>query len=394
MRSSSNDARRPSARRDAAKARPRGLSRALLCAAVAYAGCAKDEVLRDTVAEATCGNGVVEPGEACDVDAPGCVQCVVAPNWSCDDGGCAQVCGDGVIDGAGGGACASPRRERDCDVSGWWAARETDYTRDSVLGGTQTSSTWYALHLEQAGDDFHVVDEIECGIHVTGSAVVDDTPGTLRALMYANRMDAKSPHGARHGTSKPASSGCAITLDRWYKVRGVDESFLPADFSANPTLGALPALPFVNNIVTDTSTPPGSVDQDSDGIPGVAFGINAFVVTGVRNAAQRDWKEFSTPAGTSVPAGALELTVPGAFDLQENVLRVTGCGNGCALIGSAAHAASDLKGRLTLSFLGKSLGGARVSRVVGRAPREDLQSDLTTCANVRLVLPHDGSTPR
>lgn len=366
----------------------------LLCAAAACAACAHDSVEPDTTSDSDCGNGVVEPGEACDVDSPGCQACVVVPNWTCDADGCAQVCGDGVVDANGGSGCEKPRREADCDVSGWWAARETDYTRDSVLGGIQTSSTWYALHLEQSGDDFHVVDQIECGIHVTGSAVVDDTPGTLRALMYANRMDAQSAHGARHGTAKPASGGCALTLDRWYKVRGADASFLPADFASSPALASLPPLPSVDNIVTDTSTPAGSVDQDGDGIPGAAFGINAFVVIGVRNAAQRDWKEYATLSGTSFPAGALELSVPGAFDLQENVLRVSGCGSGCALVGSQAHAASDLKGRLTLSYLGRTLSGPRVLRVIARTPREDLQSDLTTCANVRLVLPHDGSTPQ
>jgi hypothetical protein len=144
--------------------------------------------------------------------------------------------------------------------------------------------------------------------------------------------------------------------------------------------------------VTSTEVPDGATDPDGDGIPGLAFAITGFV-NGTRDAAQRDWKEFATPAGASVQAGALELAIPGAFDLQENVLRVSGCGTGCALIASAAHAASDLHGRLSLAFVGKTLGSERVSRVVGGKPRGDLQTDLTTCANVRLVLPHDGASP-
>jgi hypothetical protein len=361
-----------------------------LATSLAPAACASDEVLLDTGADSECGNGKLEPGEACDVESDGCQGCVVVPNWSCDASGCTQLCGDGVL--ANGGSCDAPKRDTDCDLTGYWAARETDYTRDSVLGSIQTSSTWYLYRLEQTGDDFRIVEEIECGTHVTGSAVVDSTPGTLRGLIYANRQDAVSPHGARHGTSKKASGGCAVTLDRRYKIRGVTDAYLPIDFASNPALADLPPLPSVTNAVTSTEIPEGSVDTDGDGIPGVAYAITGFV-NGTRNAAQRDWKEFATPAGKTVPAASLVLSIPGAFDLQENVLRVTGCAGGCALIGSAAHAASDLHGRLSLAFIGKTFGSDRVARVVAGKPRESLPADLTTCANVRLVLPHDGSTP-
>lgn len=361
-----------------------------LGAALAPVACASDAVLLDTGADAECGNGTLEPGEACDVDSPGCQGCVVVPNWTCDATTCTQLCGDGVL--PTGGTCDAPKRDTDCDLTGYWAVRETDYTRDSILGSVQTSSTWYLYRLEQSGTDFHIADEIECGVHVTGSAVVDSTPGTLRGLLDANRMDASSPHGARHGTSKPANGGCAITLDRWYKIRGATDAFLPADFTTSPTLASLPALPSVDNPVTSTAVPDGSTDPDGDGIPGVSYAITGFV-NGTRNAAQRDWKEYATASGTSVPAAALVLAIPGAFDMQENVLRVTGCGGGCALIGSAAHAATDLHGRLSLSFIGKTFGSDRVSRVVAGKPRESLDADLTTCANVRLVLPHDGSAP-
>lgn len=358
-------------------------------ASLAPTACASDAVLRDTGADAECGNGRLEPGEACDVESEGCLGCVVVPTWSCDASGCTHVCGDGVL--PTGGSCDAPKRDTACDLTGYWAVRETDYTRDSILGGIQTSSTWYLYRLEQTGDDFHIVEEIECGVHVTGSAVVDSTPGTLRGLLYANRQDALSPHGARHGTSKPASGGCAVTLDRRYKIRGVTEAYLPADFSQNPALSTLLPLPSVANPVTGTEVPAGSVDTDGNGIPGVAYAITS--PNGIRDAAQRDWKEYASPAGTSIPAASLLLSIPGAFDLQENVLRVSACGDVCAFVASPAHAASDLHGRLTMAFIGKTFGSDRVARVVAGKPRENQAADLTTCANVRLVLPHDGSTP-
>jgi hypothetical protein len=55
--------------------------------------------------------------------------------------------------------------------------------------------------------------------------------------------------------------------------------------------------------------------------------------------------------------------------------------------------AQNLTPRVTFSFLGKTLGSARVSAVVVGVPRQDLQTDLTTCANVRRVLPHDATVP-
>jgi len=344
-------------------------------------------VLADQALAAACGNGIVESGEECDVASPGCTACLVVPTWSCNESSCAQLCGDGVV--GQGVRCDAPRRDTACDVTGYWAVRETDFTRDAIIGRVQTSSNWFLYRLEQTGDDFHIAESLDCGVHVTGSETVDYTPGTLRGLLYKGRMDdAASPHGVRHGTSKAAGAGCAITLDRWYKVRGVAESFLPADFSAKPALASLPPLPSVRDPLGEES-PTGADDTDGDGIPGAAFTL-AGIVSGIRNEAQRDWKEYATAAGAPVPAGALTFVVPGAFDLQQNVLRVTQCGSGCGLVASAAHPAADRTPRMTLSFIGKTLGSQRVSEIVAAAPRRSLDADLTTCARVRLALPHDG----
>src|SRR5439155_3146096 len=218
------------------------------------------------------------------------------------------------------------------------------------------------------------------------------TPGTKRGLLYRNRMDAASPNGARHGTSKKVDGGCAITLDRWYDVRGALDTFLPKDFASKPPLTSLPPLPAVADPVNGTDSPQGTEDLDGDGIPGVAYSISG-IVSGIRNSAQRDWKEYATLAGTPVPAAAITLSVPGRYDLQESVIRVTGCGTGCPLLAAGAHAAGDIPARLTLTYLGKDYGGPRVGRVVAGVPRQSIDADLTTCAKVRLVLPHDPSKP-
>jgi hypothetical protein len=352
--------------------------------------CSTDVVLPDQAIAATCGNGIVEPGEPCDVASPGCVECAVVPTWTCDANACRPICGDGVV--GQGAQCAQPRRDSDCDLTGYWAARETDFTREAILGSIQTSSNWFLYRFEQSGADFRVTEALDCGVHVTGSAKVDYSPGTLRGLIYKSRMDdASSSHGARHGTSKAVAGGCAITLERWYKVRGATDSFLPVDFSKQPALASLPPLPSVRDPAVGQESPTGADDPDADGIPGAAFTITG-IVSGIRNSAQRDWKEYATTSTAPAAAAALTFAIPGAFDLQENVLRVSECGTACGLLASPARPAADRTPRLTLSFIGKTLGSPRVAEIVADAPRRNLDADLTTCAKVRLALPHDGST--
>ncbi|HEY8040711.1 MAG TPA: hypothetical protein VIF15_12990 [Polyangiaceae bacterium] len=352
--------------------------------------CAQDVVQPDVGTEASCGDGVVQSGEACDVASPGCVSCQIVPGWLCPGNVCTLICGDGVVGTAG--SCDAPRRDTDCDMTGYWAGRATDYTKDAVLGNVQTSSNWYLFHLQQSGTDFQVVEQLDCGVHVTGSATVDYTPGSLRGMMYLNRMDGGGSRPARHGTSQAADGGCAVTLDRWYNMRGGADALLPADFSTHPALASLPPLPTVSDPVTSNDFPAGATDPDGDGIPGIGLHITG-VFSGTRNEVQRDWKEYATAAGAPVKAGALSLDVRGTFDLQGSVLRVTDCGTACALIASAAHVDSAIPGRLTFAFIGKTPGSARVAPVVAGVPRQSLDADLTTCANVRLMLPHDPSVP-
>jgi len=360
------------------------------CLAALATSCAEDDVPVDADTEAECGNGVIEPGEQCDLESAGCVGCAVTPGWTCDATTCAMMCGDGVV--GSGPSCADAKRDTDCDVTGYWAARETDYTRDTVVGALQTSSTWMLYRFLQAGDAFEVTEQLECGVHVTGSVTVDGTGGTLRTLVYRNRMDAKSPHGPRRGTSRAIAGGCAMTFDRWYKARGVSEAdFLPRDFASRPALSDLPPLPTVDDMIKGP-LPASAEDWDGDGIGGIAYRLSGFV-HGVRNAVQRDFREFASTDARPIPARALVIRVPGAFDLQEKVLRTSECGSLCSLAATPANAARDVLGRMTLSFIGKTPGSARVTSVVARTPRESLEDDLATCARVRQLLPHDVSAP-
>ena len=350
--------------------------------------CASDAVLPDQQASETCGNGVLEPGEACDVSSPGCLQCQVVPTWKCPGNVCSPICGDGVT--GTGATCRGAHRDGACDLTGYWAVRENVYACD-VFHSPQTTSQWMVYEIAQTGSAFQIVGEVDCGVHVTGSVTVDYTLPSLRGIMYGNPMDGTGPHGRRGGTSAQVAGGCAGSLDRWYLVQGVTPDYLPADFAAKPTLGSLRPLPSVKDPIGHESSVPGATDPDQDGYPGVAFRIDG-LVSGLRDAAQRYWKEFATPAGSSYDASALSFQMPGHFDLQENVLHVTDCGTGCGLLTSEATA-SMAPGKVVFSFIGKALGGARTSTVVAGALRQNADADLETCANVRLLLPHDKSAP-
>ncbi len=353
---------------------------------LALFGCAHDVVLPDVQQDAVCGNGVVEPGEECDLQSGGCVACDIVPGWTCTKNACAVVCGDGVS--GDGPACQNPRKDgAACDMSGYWVSRETDFSRDVVVNAIQVTSTWVLYRFSQSGDAFQVEEILNCGSHVSGSANVDFTPGSLRAVMLANRMDPAGKHGPRKGTFRASGSGCAFTYDRFYTVRGVTEDFLPVDFAQKPDLNQLSKLPFEDDPVNPKGTNlTGAVDVAGDGYVGVSVRVSG-LASGLRHAAERDWKEYASTK--SIAPNAVDFAVPGTWDLQENVLRVSECGGACALVAAGAFASKDVPSRVTFHFLGHTLGSPRVSAVLKGKPRDSLDVDLSSCANARLTLVHD-----
>ena len=360
----------------------------VVCASTA---CTKDVVLPSPSNGDVCGDGIVGPTEDCDVSSPGCTQCKVTPGWQCVQNACFYPCGDG-IDGTGPD-CTGAHKTLACDLNGWWVARENDYVRDSILNEVQTASTWWLYRLSQSGTDFQVEQALHCGVMVTGSATVVLTAGSLKGLLYANDPSPGGKHGPRKGTFVETADGCTFGFDRFYRVRGGDETLLlPADFSTKPDLATLPTLPYEDDPLHPTGQHlTGAVDSDGDGLAGAAFDIEG-ATGGIRNSVQRDFKEYASLPGQPVPKNAIDVVSSGHWDLQENVLSVTQC-TACALLTTAGHTDPALLPRLTMHFLGTSLQSPRVAAVVVRNPGEDVSADLQSCANARDALPHDPSHP-
>jgi len=359
-------------------------------ASVLLEGCAHDVVLPDEViAQPTCGDGVTDANEECDVTSPGCIDCQVQPEWTCTQSGCSPLCIDGVV--GTGADCEDPHRDTACDLTGFWAVRETSYLRDQVFGTVQVSSNWYLYEISQSGNAFAITSELDCGVHVTGSATIDYPPATKRGVIWLNPEDGTDPtRGQRQGTSTPSPGGCDVTLQPWYFARGVTTAYIPATFSNDEPLADLMPMPTVADPINSNLFPAGATDPTTLGVPGIGTLVSG-LVPGLRYSAQRTTTSFATTS--SVESAALTLVVPGSFDVNENVLRVTECGVACSLLTTLAVPAVDLPPHETLQFLGKTLGSARVAPIVVAAPRVDIDLDLQTCSNIEAFLPHDATVP-
>ena len=352
--------------------------------------CTHDVVLPSPSNTDMCGDGLIDdPSEECDTQSPGCTACKTTPGWTCVQNTCFYPCGDGI---AGDGAqCQNAYKTTACDMNGWWIARENDSVRDAVLGEPQPASTWYLYRISETNGVFQIEQAIHCGFHVTGSATVDVTPGTLKGLLYENDPSVNGPHGPRKGTFVESGNGCTFSFDRFYRVRGGVESLLPADFLEKLPLSALPQMPYEDDPLHPTGQHlEGQEDTDGDGIPGASYAITG-ITSGIRESTQRDFKEYASAPG-EVPQNQIQFTVHGDWDLEEHVLSVNSC-TSCSLIATPGHTDNaTLPPRITFRYLGSSLDATtspRVAAVVVRNPGEDVAADLETCANVRLAMPHD-----
>ncbi len=374
--------------------------------ALLVAACAHDRILP---VSAVCGDGKKEGNEECDLDSVGCVECRVAAGFTCNDTECSPICGDGLkvgdeeCDPPNGvtcdSSCNAATKAEACDMTGYWIARQTTFSIDSVLGQVQTTSNWHAYHMTQTGTSFDVDASAHCGLHITGSATVDLTDGGIRGEIWRNSEGPVTsadggapPHDARQGTFAAAGSNCGFSMDRFYYVRGLEESFLPADFTAKPALATLSALPFETDPEHPTgANAAGALDTDGDGFLGVAFQISGNA-SGVRNVVQRDWAEYADSSDHTIPQNAIEFTAGAGFDNQENVLHVSRCPLvGCGILLAGSVPASNLEHRVTFRYLGKALTDPRVAAVFVADLRSSIDDDLATCKNVMAALPHDAS---
>jgi hypothetical protein len=379
--------------------------------AISQLGCEHDVVLPSTASPSICGDGYVEPGEQCDNTSEGCTDCRIAPEWTCPNNVCTPDC-DAPGVAASGSRCA---RTASCNMAGWWAVRETDYTQVTCETVIEHATQWYLYHvLQPEGADRYSIDAaLDCGIHVSSRvATVDYTPPTQRFQMYTSGIDQK-PHGPRQGDARAVANKCKFSLDRFFFVRGMTNGFLPNDFQNDaslspvteaPWLGkpGLPLLPPDTDAAYNTVAPPGTFTTDPPNDAGLTYPGAGFFITGtvdgIRHSAQRDYKGYA--ATELIAPGLLSFAYYGNYSLQESVLSVTACEPGlCRLLTTPAPPDPAMQPWVAFSYIGldPEIPGtepttSRARSVMGTVGwKQSYDNDLATCANIRLILPHDGS---
>ncbi len=244
--------------------------------------------------------------------------------------------------------------ERPCDMTGVWIAEQ--HTVSIALATDQNTTNWFYYRIEQTGDRFTIVDQLNCGFVVDGTTTVTVDDATLAALAATEFAGL-----GRQGTFAEAPGGttCNFDLDRMYNVRGANKAQYLTDHwqvgDPDVALSALPALP---------SAPPGMEDWDGDNMDGITLRSGL----GNRYVCQRDYNEHRGTAPTFAAAFGGEGVVTVIWDSVEGISMQT-----------------PVLLRTTATPDGE--GWARYARVGGRleviTTGDDAQ--LRTCRNVQLL---------
>lgn len=254
----------------------------------------------------------------------------------------------------------------DCDFTGVWMARQQ--TVSEALGLGQTSNNWYFIEFSQSGTALTVVDSMDCGIEIRGSATVTISRATLEAALQYNRQV------GRKGTLEKVDGKCALDVARFWSIRGAEEAgFVPNE--ARDSTDSIADVAKAKPLPTE-SMPDGAIDTEGDGELGIAFQASG-VLEGVRNSVQRDWTRWFTEPGYEItPAVAWpeDVVVRADFDNEEVVLAAS---NSLLRTGSTPRATKHI---ITLRFLGRSRDEARAQAIIAA-------DDVATCYAVQDALP-------
>jgi hypothetical protein len=243
-----------------------------------------------------CGNDVVEPGESC--EPPGTATC---------DADCQRI----------------PAEEPDpaCDLTGHWAVEKVTVSAAVGINVQATTRNHMYYHIVQDGEDFEIVDSLDCNLAVDAPVlnvtIGSQTREALRCLVNSN---------GRTGTSSVNEEQCEIHFETHYTVRGLSpmEYWLDDDWATETMEAAAPTkdAPAMPNCSCDMQScecddtgrhdpgtdTPGWEDWERDGTPGITLrpGNSRWHVH------MRDWDRFlgSTAQGSDeAPLDELELEV-------------------------------------------------------------------------------------
>jgi hypothetical protein len=277
--------------------------------------------------------------------------------------------GASPAEGAGGDAASITPGDTgpaSCDLSGIWIARMNGET--SALG-PQYPNTWYYYEFTQQGAELTVARHMDCGIEVRGTATVQLTPATQMALIQHNIQT-----GRRGSVTAQGDGTCALEIERFWSVRGVDEDrYAPKPRNSAAALATVQA----ENPLPPKEQPTLTADWDGDGQPGISWQISG-IVTGSRASAQRDWTRYFTAPGYTLRAAGdfrQDVVIRAEFEVQEVVYTSSGLG-----LDQLAQVNAAAEHTLTMRFLGRTRDDPRAQALLKA-------SDFDTCVALREALP-------
>jgi hypothetical protein len=170
-----------------------------------------------------------------------------------------------------------PPRDPSCDLNGRWLVAQRELA--SALGQEQVAHNWFYFEVRHEDADVVLTRGLHCGFEVLKrsalSASVDSSAAWPAFL-------ARNSSTGRRGTFVKEGSGCRLTLQREYTVRGATVSHY-----------SNPAIKLPSRTERAEGQTPGWEDWDNDGNPGISLVVTSALAGGTLYTCQRDWTEYN-----------------------------------------------------------------------------------------------------
>ena len=215
----------------------------------------------------------------------------------------------GLSSSSGGDDASSPEAgtptSPNCNMNGRWLVAQRVLA--DAIGQKQASHNWFYYEITQNADQVTVTKGLQCGYEVIPITSLGASVSSQQD--WAGFLSHDSDTG-RKGTMEVASSGCQLSLEKRYTVRGATASFYSDPNQTMPTASQ-----------KASGSTPGWEDWDMDGNPGITL----IVGEGGSNlgdlyCAQRDWNQFAGP----VAAKATTFSVPATWASEQDALGYSG----------------------------------------------------------------------
>jgi hypothetical protein len=236
----------------------------------------------------------------------------------------------------------------DCDVNGRWLVAQRVLA--DAIGQTQASHNWFYYEMRQDGDTVTVTKGLNCGFEVVA---ISELAANVDSQEAWPALLAHDSDQGRMGTMTASGSGCQLSLEKRYTVRGATQSFYDD-----------PNQPMPTTTQQAMGTTPGWEDWDGDGHPGITLTVSG-AATGKLYCAQRDWNQWTGP----VAKDATSFQLPATWDSGQDVLGY----QGSSLITSSSVPDPDASQHFVVF--------AKMTEAQGSG------DDATICATMRSLLP-------